>query len=92
MNIFEKLERYCSWTVTAKRPFEQGEIDQVARAYVRPSNYGMSVCFLMKDGSRTFVPLDSNSEAMEGDVVDLHQAQIVTLSKPGEEDINRILV
>lgn len=37
-----------------------------------------------------FIPLDQNCSASPGDVLDLNKVKIVTLSKEGEADIQRI--
>lgn len=93
MNIFSSLRIYAGkWSETAKRPFDQDEISAVDKAEVVESQYGYSVCFFMKAGGQSYIPLDQNSSATLGDVIDLSKAQLVTLSRPGEEDIYRVRI
>lgn len=93
MNIFSALRVYASkWNPTAKRPFTPEEINAVSLAKVKNSQYGLSVEFFMKTGGTTYIPLDQNSTLVEGDVVDLTKAQVVTLSRPGDDDIYRVLI
>lgn len=91
MNIFSALRVYAGkWQVKETKKFSQEEIDLVDRAEVVDSQYGQSVCFFMKSGGQTYIPLDQNSSRATGDTVDLSQASIVTLSKQGEADIYRV--
>lgn len=91
MNIFTALKIYAGkWNETAKRAFSIDEIAAVESATVVDSQYGQSVCFVMKSGGMTFIPLDQNSNKSTGDSVDLSAASLVTLSKQGEADIYRI--
>lgn len=91
MNIFASLRVYAGkWNETAKRPFDAEEIAAVGVAKVVTSKYGYSVCFMMKAGGQTYIPLDQNSSLSEGDIVDLSKAQLITLSRAGEDDIYRV--
>jgi len=91
MNIFSALKVYAGkWQVKDTKKFSQKEIDLVDRAEVVDSQYGQSVCFFMKAGGMTYIPLDQNSSKATGDTVDLSQASLVTLSKQGEADIYRV--
>lgn len=78
------------WSEKANRMFTPEEIACVDVAKVVSSQYGLSVCFMMKGGGQTYIPLDHNSGLMEGDNVDLNKATLVTLQKQGEEDIYRV--
>jgi len=91
MNIFSSLRVYAGkWNVKETKKFSEEEIALVDRAEVVDSQYGQSVCFFMKSGGMTYIPLDQNSSKATGDTVDLSQASIVTLSKQGEADIYRV--
>lgn len=93
MNIFSALRVYAGkWSEKAIRPFSAEEVTAVEKAVVVESQYGFSVCFYMKTGGQTYVPLDQNSSLSIGDVVNLTEAQLVTLQKPGEQDIYRVRV
>ena len=91
MSIFDKLEVYAAkWAKTASRGFQTEEIAAVNEAVVVESDYGNSVCFFMKAGGRTYLPLSTESTYEVGDKVDLTSAKLITLSKSGEADISRV--
>ena len=91
MNIFSALRLYAGkWQLKDSRKFSADEIAAVGSATVVDSQYGQSVCFMMKSGGMTFIPLDQNSSKATGDTIDLSQASLLTLSKEGEADIYRV--
>ena len=91
MNIFSSLRVYAGkWAVKATRVFSQEEIDAVDTASVVDSQYGMSVCFFMKSGGQTFIPLSNTSSLNVGDTVNLATAKLLTLGREGEADILRV--
>lgn len=91
MNLFSNLKVYGGkWSVKSTRKFTNGEVALVDKAQVVDSQYGSSVCFFMKNGTTTYVPLSNDSKAQVGDVIQLSEAEIVTLEKQGEADIQRI--
>lgn len=93
MNIFNALRVYATkWQVSNKRSFTAEEIEAVASATIKESEYGASVCFIMKSGGQTYIPLDQNSSGNVGDLVDLSKATLITLSREGDDDIFRVLV
>lgn len=93
MNIFSKLTIYAGkWAVKASRAFNEEEISAVSKAQVVESQYGNSVCFFMKSGGQTFIPLSQNSDLSVGEEVDLSKAKLLTLEKSGESDIYRVSI
>lgn len=91
MNIFQNLRVYAGkWMVKASRSFTQDEINAVDHATVVDSQYGNSVCFFMKGGGQTFIPLSTNSTLGIGDDVDLSKASLLTLERAGDADIYRV--
>lgn len=93
MNIFSALRVYAGkWSEKDARAFAPEEVAAVEKAEVVESQYGLSVCFFMKAGGQAYIPLDQNSSAAIGDVIDLTKAQIVTLQKQGENDIYRVRI
>ena len=91
MSIFDNLRVYAAkWAKTASREFKAEEIAAINKAVVVESDYGNSVCFFMKSGGRTYLPLSTESAYKLGDEVDLTSAKLITLSKSGEADINRV--
>ena len=93
MNIFNSLRVYAGkWMVKASRAFTQEEIAAVKSATVVPSQYGNSVCFMMVGGGQTYIPLANDATVGVGESVDLTKAQLLTLGKEGESDINRVSI
>ena len=91
MNIFSGLQIYGgSWNVAGERPFEKDEIAAVDHAEVVASQYGNSVCFFMKGGGQTYIPLSKDSSLGIGDSVDLTKATLLTLHRDGNDDITRV--
>lgn len=90
MNIFAGLQKYATkFEVSNTRDFDPEELAQVNSAKVVASQYGLSVCFYMKEGCQKYIPLSRDSTASIGDEVNLQTAKILTLVKDGES-INRI--
>lgn len=91
MNIFSGLNVYGdSWKVSSSRSFSPEEIAAVNSAEVVASEYGNSVCFMMKGGGKTYIPLSNDSSLAPGDKVDISTAELLTLSRSGSDDINRV--
>ena len=91
MGIFDSLRLYAgNWSVRNSRNFTENEIDAVERATVVASEYGNSVCFVMKAGGQSYIPLSTNSTKGVGEAIDLKDCKLLTLSKQGEADIYRI--
>lgn len=90
-NIFASLRTYAGkWAEKSRRAFSAEEVAAVSNAVVVNSNYGLSVCFMMKSGGQTFIPLSNTSSKGVGETVDLGAATLVTLEKQGEADIVRV--
>ena len=91
MNIFQGLQVYGgSWNVVNSRNFDAEEIAAVSKAEVVASEYGNSVCFFMKGGGQTYIPLSRDSSLGVGDSVDLTKAKVLQLHRDGSDDITRI--
>lgn len=93
MNIFSALRVYAGkWSEKKSRQFTSEEVAAVEKAEVVESQFGLSVCFFMCAGGQTYIPLDQNSSVAIGEHIDLSKAALVTLCRPGEEDIYRVRV
>lgn len=90
-NIFAGLRQYAGkWAVSGSRKFSEEEKNAVSSNSIVESQYGLSVCFYMKNGGMTFIPLSTNSTKGKGESINLDSANLVTLSKAGESDIVRV--
>ena len=91
MNIFSKLQVYAGkWNLKSSRKFEAEEIAAVSKDEVVSSQYSNSVCFFMKGGGQSYIPLSNDSNLTVGDTVNLNSAELLTLEKDGESDIVRV--
>ena len=91
MGIFDSLRIYAGkWSVKGSRRFTDDEISAVSSAKVVDSQYGSSVCFFMKAGGQTYLPLSTESSLQVGDEVNLSEHRLITLEKSGEADILRV--
>ena len=92
MNIFDSLFVYATeWKVAGERDFTSEEISMVEKATVEDSMHGNSVCFFMKSGGRTYVPLSRDCDLPIGSQINLDTVKVLTLQKSGESDIQRIV-
>lgn len=91
MNIFDDLRKYAGkWSVKASRSFSPEEISLIKKAEVVSSEFGNSVCFHLISGEMSFIPLSVNSTLNVGDTVDIQKAQLLTLGRAGDADIQRV--
>ena len=88
MNLFSSLRVYGGkWAEKASRKFTQDELALVTKAQVVESQYGNSCCFFMANGTTMYVPMSTDAKSGVGDIVNLNEAEIVTLEKAGEKDM-----
>lgn len=91
MNIFASLASYGGkWSVKSERAFTPEEQRLVKKAVVVDSNYGTSACFFMTDGSCRYIPMSNDAKSGTGEEINISEATLLTLEKPGEEDIIRV--
>ena len=91
MNIFSGRKVYGGkWSVKSVTKFTEEEINMVDKAQVVDSLYGNSCCFFMKNGTSIYIPMSNDAKSDVGDFIDMRTAEIITLEKPGENDITRI--
>ena len=91
MNLFSNLRVYGGkWSEKSCRKFSAEEKALVTKAMVVDSQYGASCCFFMANGTSMYVPMSNDSVSGVGDIINLDTAEIVTLEKAGEADIQRI--
>ncbi|MEE0138337.1 hypothetical protein [Fusobacterium ulcerans] len=91
MNLFSNLRVYGGkWAQKSSRKFSAEEKALVTKAQVVESQYGNSCCFFMANGTTMFVPMSNDAKSEVGDFINLDEAEILTLEKAGEADIQRI--
>ena len=90
-SIFDTLRDYAAqYSVDDRRDFTPSEIAEVSSAKVVVSQFGLSVCFYMKNGCQKYIPLSRDSVACEGDSVDVTKSKLLHLSKNGQDPILRV--
>lgn len=90
-NFFDTKKAYGGkWQPVDERKFTEEEKAMIAKAIVVASDYGLSCCFFMKSGDLYFQPMAKDSQATCGDELDIDEIKIITLSKTGSQDIERI--
>lgn len=91
MNLFSSLKVYGGkWAEKSSRKFSQEELALVTKAQVVESQYGNSCCFFMANGTTMYVPMSNDAKSEVGDIIDLKEAEIVTLERNGAKTIQRI--
>ena len=91
MNIFSSLKLYAgTWSIKSSRVFNAEEKNAIRKAVVVTSQYGNSVCFMLVNGGKTYIPLDNSSSLGVGEEVDMNKAKLLVLTKAGESDIYRV--
>jgi len=80
------------YQVKETRKFTAEEIGAVDHAVVVESQYGLSACFYMKSGGQTYIPMSTDATAGLGETIDLSKAELVTLGRPGDQDIVRVKI
>lgn len=91
-NIFGSLTTYGeNWQVVNERAFNENEIASVRSTSVVNSKYGKSVCFFMKNGGQTFIPISKQGNDPElGSSISMEKAMLVTLHREGDGNILRV--
>lgn len=80
-----------SWKVVNSRSFSEQEIQAVRSNTVVNSQYGKSVCFFMKGGGQTYIPMSNQgADVALGSSIDMSAAKLVTLHREGDGNIMRV--
>lgn len=80
-----------NWQVKGRRGFTDAEKQAVRSTVVVDSKYGKSICFFMKAGGSTYIPMSNHGVQLGiGASVDMSKAELLTLSRTGESDILRV--
>lgn len=84
-NVFDALPEYgAKWMVEDARFFNEKEQADIQSAEVVPSQFGLSVCFLMSNGKKKYIPLDQESTLNIGDPLDKSRIQLKKLINIGD--------
>ena len=79
------------WKTCNIRSFTIDEKKSVENAIVVSSQYGPSVCFHMKQGGLTYIPLSDKSSKKIDEHINLDNAKLITLFHRGERNIYRVV-
>ena len=86
-----KIVHPTGWKVKSSRVFSAEEIAAVANADVVAAESGKSVCFHMRTGGQTYIPLSEYSILTVGDTLDLKNAILLSLCRKGNDYIYRVI-
>lgn len=90
MGILDKIRTYAgSWSEASRDKLSKAEQASVESVEVIGSQYGLSMCFLMKAGGKKFIPLSRDSNLEEGDSVKISSVELITLERDGDDPIYR---
>ena len=93
MALFNDIKVYAGkWSVVKESPLSAEDAAMIASGVVVDSMFGLSVCFVMMAGGKTYFPVTSDSEVGAGSIVDINNVSIVELAKSGENNIIRLKV
>ena len=93
MALFNDIKVYAgNWSVVKESPLAAEDAAMIDRGVVVESKFGLSVCFFMKEGGKTYFPISSDSEVGAGSIVDINSVSVVELAKSGENNIIRLKV
>lgn len=91
MGIFDTLKQYAGkWSEKDRRNFTEEEQSEIIEAVVVDSQYGLSGKFTRRNGAVVYIPMANDCPLGSGEAIDMAKAQIITLTKPGENDIFRV--
>ena len=80
-----------NWQKVNERAFNADEIASVRSNSVVNSQYGKSVCFFLKGGGQSYIPVSKQgADPALGSSIDLTTAKLVTLHREGDGDILRV--
>lgn len=94
MSIFDHINWGPMWKEKERRPLTQKELDAIQSAKIVETKYGDAMCFLLKNGEESWVPIADASKIQEKIVegrIDLKAIYIATLEREGDEPIHRIV-
>ena len=79
------------WKLKNSRSFTETEINAIRSNTVVDSKFGKSVCFFLKGGGQSYIPLSNRgADAALGSSIDMSKAKLVTLTREGDNDIVRV--
>ena len=86
------ITRFGALQELSTQPFPKSEIKQIKRAFVVPSQHGLSVCIKKKSGIEKYYLLDKDSHAEIWEKVNLRDTSIVSYQDSNGEIIEKIRI
>lgn len=84
-NVFDGLTQYGGkWECINQRLLNKREVSGIKSCEVKPSDYGLSMCFLMINGKKTYIPIDKQSDLNVGDTPNPADIILKKLKNVGE--------
>lgn len=87
-NLFQDygMQKYEEkWSLVSERPFNEVEREAIREATVVNGDYGISACFMMKQGGSYYIPIsDRGFQPTAGSKLDLDKCTFVRLTRDGK--------
>lgn len=78
-----------NWSVKSVDKMPEAVAKQIRECHVVNGDYGLQLCLFLKSGGQIYKKLSVDHKRAEGEVIKPEDLEVVTLSKPGEDDIIR---
>ena len=78
--------------IVKETPLSKEDIESIEKGVVIKSRFGLSMCFYLKAGGRTYFPLTSDSKVRTGRIADINNIIVVELAKPGKDSTYRLKI
>ena len=91
MFTISKLDHYRGkWNLTESAKLTDADKASIRMAKVVNSDYGKSVCLFLSTGGYSYLPVSTNGrQPSVGEVINLDDITVETLSRDGDKDIYR---
>lgn len=90
MKLLQKIQTTYGAPFTVKGEYPVEDHESVESNEVIESQFGLSLCMTLRGGGEKYLPLSRDSKLSVGDSMDLSEAKVIVLGRPGSEDILRI--
>lgn len=89
MGILSSLQVYGheKWQVSNISSFSEEELKTIKNCLVVASQFGNSLCLMLKGGLMSYLPVSRDQESVVGQEVKPEDVKVITLSCKGEKSI-----
>lgn len=91
MGLLNRTIYNGKWSEVKREKVSNAEIAMIENNVVTSSEYGLSLCCFLKGGGCTYMKLSRDSKLGIGESMNLEEARIITLARPGNETMEVII-